>query len=74
MIGFIAGVFVGAVVAVFALAIVKAGQHADEENTAPSADEARLNAKKKERADRLAELERQHDNMMNYTGKEQKRA
>lgn len=45
-----------------------------EEKTETRADSDNLNKEQSDRADRLKELERQHENMMNYTGKEQKRA
>ena len=72
MIYFFAGLITGAVLAVIpVLARRRVNTPASEEN-ASSEDVARSNAKKEERAKLLQELERQYDQMMRYTGKEQR--
>lgn len=45
-----------------------------EQKTEPTPEEARLNEEKKRRAERLKELDRQFDNLMNYKGEEQIKA
>lgn len=72
MIYFFAGLITGAVLAVIpVLARRRVNTPASEED-APSEDVVRSNAKKEERAKLLQELERQYDQMMRYTGKEQR--
>lgn len=73
MIYFFAGLITGAVLAVIPVLARRrrVNTPASEEN-ASSEDVARLNAKKEERAKLLQELERQYDQMMRYTGKEQR--
>ena len=74
-IGFVAGLVTAQIVSfVFDKVIHKA-----EPEKEPMPEEARLNKEKKEREkkereDRNAELERQFEQMMNYHGKEQKKA
>ena len=71
MIYFFAGFATGAVTALFsAYCMNKAKTKAAGEKEI-SQKEARLNAEKEERAELLKKLERQFDNMMKYTGKEQ---
>ena len=75
LIGFVAGV-VAACVSHF---IFGKGNTKAESEKEPMPEEARLNKEKKEREkkereDRNAELERQFEQMMNYHGKEQKKA
>ena len=45
-----------------------------EQKTESSADSDSLNEEKRRRAERKAELDKQFDNLMAYTGKEQKKA
>ena len=71
MIYFFAGLITGAVLAVIpVLARRRVNTPASEENA--SSEDVRSNAKKEERAKLLQELERQYDQMMRYTGKEQR--
>lgn len=72
MISFFAGVLTGAVVAVFAMVLVRRGTLDDDEIAGTRAESARLNDEKKAREDWLKEQERQFDNVMKYTGKEQR--
>lgn len=72
MISFIAGALTGAVVAVFAMVLVRRGTLDDDEIAGTKTESARLNSEKKERQEWLKEQNRQHDNMMNYTGKDQR--
>lgn len=72
MIYFFAGLITGAVLALIpVLARRRVNTPASEED-ASSEDVERSNAKKEERAKLLQELERQYDQMMRYTGKEQR--
>jgi len=72
MIEYFAGILTGAVLAMaFILPSRKANTKAEEKGTDKALTE-RLNAEKRARAERIAEQERQHENMMNYTGKEQR--
>lgn len=72
MIYFFAGLITGAVLAAIpVLARRRVNTPAIEDN-ASSEDVVRSNAKKEERAKLLQELERQYDQMMRYTGKEQR--
>lgn len=66
------GFAVGAVTALFSVFCLHKARVKAEEKQATSPEQERLNAEKKERADRLAELNRQFDNMMNYKGEEQR--
>ena len=72
MTSFIAGALTGAVVAVFAMVLVRRGTLDDDEIAGTKTEYARLNSEKKERQEWLKEQNRQHDNMMNYTGKDQR--
>ena len=72
MISFIAGALTGAVVAVFAMVLVRRGTLDDDEIAGTKTEYARLNDEKKAREDWLKEQERQFDNVMKYTGKEQR--
>lgn len=45
-----------------------------EQKTESSTDSDSLNEEKRRRAERKAELDKQFDNLMAYTGKEQKKA
>ena len=73
MIYFFTGFAVGVVTAlVSAYCLHKASAKA-ETNTEPTPEEKRLNAEKKQREERLAELNRQFDNMMNYKGEDQRK-
>ncbi len=79
MILFIAGIVTGSVLTLVAYSIMVIGKHADNENEPAQTVTDRLNKEKKEREkkerdDRNAELERQFEMMMNYHGKEQKKA
>lgn len=74
MIYFFAGFATGAVTALFSAFCWRKANTNAKAVKAPTADEARLNAEKKRREDWLKEQERQHENMMNYIGQEQKPA
>lgn len=75
MIGFFIGLACGVGVAVVAHVLFQIGEHENismEDKEQNRAESERLNKEKKERAKLLRELDRQFDNMMKYTGKEQK--
>ena len=72
MIYFFAGFATGAVTALFSAYCWHKAKTKAVEIKEPSPQEARLNAEKKTREELLKELERQFDNVMSYTGKEQK--
>lgn len=72
MINFFIGFAAGAVTALFSAYCLHKAKAKAEQNTEPTPEEARLNAEKKQRAERLAELNRQFDNMMNYKGEDQR--
>lgn len=74
MINFFAGILTGAAVALFSAFCLHKAKTKATENAEPTHDEKRLNAEKKQRAERLKELDRQFDNMMNYKGEEQIKA
>ena len=74
MITFIGGMFTGAVLALVAFALFSVGGHKDEPITENRADSDSLNEEKRRRAERKADLDKQFDNLMAYTGKEQKKA
>jgi hypothetical protein len=74
MIAFIGGMFTGAVLGIIAVALVSVGRHKEVPNTENSADSDSLNEEKRRRAERKADLDKQFDNLMAYTGKEQKKA
>lgn len=79
MIAFIGGIFTGAVGACLAVFFMADRFPKREQKTESSTVSERLNKEKKEREkkerdDRNAELERQYEQMMNYHGKEQKKA
>ena len=74
MIAFIGGMFTGAVLGIIAVALVSVGGHKEAPNTENSADSDSLNEEKRRRAERKAGLDKQFDNLMAYTGKEQKKA
>lgn len=74
MIAFIGGMFTGAVLGIIAVALVSVGGHKEAPNTENSADSDSLNEEKRRRAERKADLDKQFDNLMAYTGKEQKKA
>lgn len=77
MITFIAGVFTGAVVAVFAMSILHVGKSAAADNVETTANPERLNKEKehaeekRRREEKIRDLDRQWDRMMRYTGKDQ---
>jgi hypothetical protein len=72
MIKFLVGIVVGAVAAIVALKYGWRQDTTPANKTETSADSERLNKQQKEREQFLKEQERQHENMMNYTGKEQR--
>lgn len=72
MIYFFTGFATGAVTALISCVCLYKAKTKAETKTAPSAEEIRLNAEKEARAKVLAELDRQWNNMLNYTGKEQR--
>ena len=74
MIAFIGGMFAGAVLGIIAVSLVSVGGHKDEPITENRADSDSLNEEKRRRAERKADLDKQFDNLMAYTGKEQKKA
>ena len=77
MIGFFIGLACGAGVAVAAYVLFHLFWHENtsmDETAENKAEIERLNREKNERAKLLRELDRQFDNMMKYTGKEQKQA
>ena len=74
MTNFFIGFAVGAVTALFSVFCWHKAKTKAVENTEPTPEEKRLNAEKKQRAERLAELNRQFENMMNYKGEEQVKA
>ena len=74
MIAFIGGMFTGAVLGIIAVALVSVGGHKEVPNTENSTDSDSLNEEKRLRAERKADLDKQFDNLMAYTGKEQKKA
>ncbi len=74
MIAFIGGMFTGAVLGIIAVALVSVGGHKEVPNTENKADSDSLNEEKRRRAERKADLDKQFDNLMAYTGKEQKKA
>ena len=74
MTNFFAGMLTGAVVALFSGYCLHKAKTKAKAETAPSGEEARLNEDKKRRAERLKELDRQFDNLMNYKGEEQIKA
>ncbi len=71
---FFAGMLTGAVLALISVWYLKQTDTHQEETEETSAESERLNREKRERARIIKEQERQHNNMMTYTGKEQKRA
>lgn len=74
MIQFIAGIATGAVMAFIAVKYVGSTNTNREEKQEMSAEQERLNAEKLERRRHLEKLEEQFNNMMEYTGKEQRKA
>ena len=69
---FLLGMLAGAVLAmVFVFATSKSNSR-KQEPEATSAKQERLNSRDKQREEMLKELERQYDQMMRYTGKEQR--
>ena len=74
MTNFFAGMLTGAVVALFSEFCLHKAKTKAKAETAPSGEETRLNDEKKRRAERLKELDRQFDNLMNYKGEEQIKA
>ena len=74
MTNFFAGMLTGAVVALFSTFCLHNAKTKAKAETAPSGEEACLNEEKKRRAERLKELDRQFDNLMNYKGEEQIKA
>lgn len=72
MMVFFLGIATGAVLALISVFYIRKANTCTEPEKALSEDEKRLNAEKQRRAERLKELDRQFDNMMNYHGKEQK--
>lgn len=73
MINFLIGLAAGVAAALISHFARGKANTKPEEKTGNSAEQERLNREKKERERRIAELERQHAKMMEYTGKEQRR-
>ena len=73
MIYFFTGFAVGVVTALVSAYCLHKARAKAETNTEPTPEEKRLNAEKKQREERLAELNRQFDNMMNYKGEDQRK-
>ena len=68
------GLITGAVLALVVYFRVDKADMGHEETKGNKADSERLNSERKAREQWLKEQNRQHDNLMSYTGKEQKKA
>lgn len=73
MIGFFAGLLTGTVVAVVTLSLLHSGRHEEAAMQATSSEQSGLNSPEGEAAKLQKELERQFVQMMQYTGKEQRK-
>lgn len=73
MINLLAGLVIGAILGLFIAALLNVARHTDDEKAPSAVMEERLNGEKKDREQMLKEQERQFDNMMRYTGEEQKK-
>lgn len=73
MINLLAGLVIGAILGLFTAALLNVASRTDDEKAPSAVMEERLNGEKKDRAQMLKEQERQFDNMMRYTGEEQKK-
>ena len=73
MINLLAGLVIGAILGLFIAALLNVARRTDDEKAPSAVMEERLNGEKKDREQMLKEQERQFDNMMRYTGEEQKK-